>query len=213
MNADASIVVSRPAIPAELVLLFHGVGASAHVLLPLAETIASSLPQAMVVSVDAPFASDFGTGRQWFSVRGVTEEDRPGRIAQAMPVFQQTVLRWREVAGVAAESTTLVGFSQGAIMALESTQSELPIARRVVGLAGRFASDVRRAPRGTIIHLIHGDRDLVVPTEHSKRGADQLKQLGGEVTLDIVPSLGHGIDARAAGLITGYLGAVKSGNT
>lgn len=205
MNADASIVVSRPALPAELVLLFHGVGASARDLLPLAEMIARSLPQAMVVSVDAPFASDFGTGRQWFSVQGVTEEDRPGRIAQAMPVFQHAVLRWQEVAGVSADATTLVGFSQGAIMSLESTQSDLAIARRVVALAGRFASDVKRPLQGTVYHLIHGDRDLVVPTEHSKRAEGQLKQLDVAVTLDVIPSLGHGIDVRVAKLVAGYL--------
>lgn len=205
MNADASIVVSRPVLPAELVLLFHGVGASARDLLPLAEMIARSLPQAMVVSVDAPFASDFGTGRQWFSVQGVTEGDRPGRIAQAMPLFQQAVLRWQKVAGVSAGATTLLGFSQGAIMALESTQADVAVARRIVSLAGRFASDVTSPPQGTVYHLIHGDRDMVVPIEHITRGADQLKQLGVNVTLDVVPSLGHGIDARVAGLVMGYL--------
>jgi phospholipase/carboxylesterase len=206
MNADDSIVVSRPVLPAELVLLFHGVGASARNLLPLAEMISSSLPRAMVVNVDAPIASDFGTGRQWFSVRGVTEKDRPGRIAKAMPLFKQTVLRWQEVAGVAPGATALVGFSQGAIMALESTQLDSSIARRIVSLAGRFASDVRRAPSGIAYHLIHGDRDRVVPTEHSQRGAEQLKQQGVDATLDIVRSLGHGIDAHAAALVVQYLG-------
>jgi predicted esterase len=46
---------------------------------------------------------------------------------------------------------------------------------------------------------------MVVPIEHIERGADQLKQLGVNVTLDVVPSLGHGIDARVAGLVTEYL--------
>jgi phospholipase/carboxylesterase len=205
MNSDDSIVVSRPALPAELVLLFHGVGASARDLQPLAEVIQRTLPQAMVVSVAAPFASDHGTGRQWFSVRGVTEKDRPDRIAQAMSIFQQTVRRWQEVAGVSATATTLVGFSQGAIMALESTQLGPSIAGRIVSLAGRFASGVRRATPGIAYHLIHGDRDMVVPTEHSQRGADQLRRLGVDATLDIVPSLGHGIDANAAGLVVHYL--------
>jgi phospholipase/carboxylesterase len=205
LNADASIVVSRPALPVGLVLLFHGVGASAGNLVPLAELIARSLPQAMVVSVDAPFASDLGAGRQWFSVRGITEENRPARIAVAMPVFQQAVRGWQKAAGVAAGATTLVGFSQGAIMALESTQLDSAIAGRVVSLAGRFASDVRRIPDRTVYHLIHGDGDVVVPTQYGKRGAEQLKQLGADVSLDVVPSLGHGIDARAAALVTGYL--------
>jgi phospholipase/carboxylesterase len=205
MSSAGSIIAARPAVPGELVLLFHGVGASARDLLPLAELIAKSLPQAVVVSVDAPFASDFAAGRQWFSVRGVTEANRPERVAQALPLFQDTVHRWQAQAGVPADSTTLIGFSQGAIMALESTQSGSPGAGHIVSLAGRFAAPVRRASPGTVYHLIHGDQDRVVPTEHSIRGADELKQLGAEVTLDLVSSLGHGIDGRVAGLVMAYM--------
>ncbi|MRD46644.1 esterase [Caenimonas koreensis DSM 17982] len=205
MSEDKSIVVARPAVVAGLVLLFHGVGATASDLAPLGGLIAKAMPHAMVVSVEAPFASDIGAGRQWFSVRGVTEENRPGRIAQVMPAFQQAVLHWQGEAGVSAEATTLVGFSQGAIMSLESTQCEPVLARRVVSLAGRFAAEVMRPRDATVFHMIHGDSDAVVPAENSKRGAAQLKQLGAQVTLDIVPSLGHGIDMRVVELVTGYL--------
>ena len=205
MTVDGSIIVAQPAAPSELVLLFHGVGASARDLLPLAELLAKSLPQAMVVSVQAPFASDFGSGHQWFSVRGITEGNRPERIAQALPIFQDAVRRWQSEAGISSDKTTLIGFSQGAVMALESTQAGTAPARTIVSLAGRFAANVRHLNPGTVYHLIHGDRDEVVPTEHSIRGAAQLKQLGAEVTLDLVPSLGHGIDGRMAGLVVNFV--------
>ena len=34
-----------------------------------------------------PRPADLGGGWQWFSVRGVTEDSRPARIAEAMPSF------------------------------------------------------------------------------------------------------------------------------
>ena len=49
-------------------------------------------------------------------------------------------------------------FSQGAIMALESTQWPEPIAARVIALADRFAQPPRDARR-----LLHGEQDRVMP--------------------------------------------------
>lgn len=205
---EGSIVVAGPAGPSQLVLLFHGVGSSAANLAPLGEVIAKACPRAMVVSVDAPHPSTLGTGREWFSVVGVTEQNRPGRIAEAVPLFLNTVAHWQQASSVGPPGTMLVGFSQGAILALESTQAEdAPVpAGSVIALAGRLARPARRAPAGVQFHLIHGDQDKVVPTSASVSAARELQTLGAEVTLDVLPGLGHGIDARAARLAVHYLG-------
>ena len=92
-------VVQRPAAPKQLVLLFHGVGSSARDLGPLAEALAPHLPDAAIVSVQAPDA--VGRGWQWFSVEGVTEADRPARVAAAMPRFVQAVRQWQQACTVA----------------------------------------------------------------------------------------------------------------
>lgn len=206
--SDQSIVVAQPAHPSQLVLLFHGVGSSAANLAPLGESIAQARPGAAVVSVDAPRASTLGSGREWFSVVGVTEQNRPQRVADAMPLFLQSIARWQKATGVGAEATALVGFSQGAILALESTQVHGgPAAGRVIALAGRFAAPVRRAPGGVHFHLVHGEEDQVVPTRSSVEAAQALQTLGGRCTLDLLPGLGHGIDARALRLVLGYLGS------
>lgn len=49
-----------PGRHAELLLLFHGVGASARDLQPLAEALTESQPDAWVVCLQAPQPSDFG---------------------------------------------------------------------------------------------------------------------------------------------------------
>jgi len=202
---DASIVVARPDDAAHLVLLFHGVGSSAANLVPLAEWIVKARPDAMVVSVEGPHPSGPGAGRQWFSVAGVTEQNRPERVEQALPLFRDTIGRWQGASGLGADGTTLVGFSQGAIMALEATQSGDPQMTRVIALAGRFAQPIRRAPPDVRFHLIHGADDPVIRPAFSLEAAPALRQLGAEVTVDVLPGLGHGIDMRVANLVVGYV--------
>jgi phospholipase/carboxylesterase len=208
---EPSIVVARPAGATQLVLLFHGVGSSAASLAPLGQVIAQARPNAMVVSVDAPHASTLGHGREWFSVIGVSEQNRPERIAATLPTFLQTVAHWQRVAGVGPEETAIVGFSQGAIVSLEATQvqaAQVP-AMRVIALAGRFGQAVRRAPKGLRFHLIHGEQDTVVPPHASLAAARELRELGAEVTLDLLPGLGHGIDGRAVERVLQHLGGER----
>ena len=195
------LVIHRPApppagTPVPLVLLFHGVGSRAEDLRALGEVLADRLPAAYVVSVQSPDRSDLGAGWQWFSVRDITEENRTERIAQAMPRFVDTVRQWQSASGATPSSTTLLGFSQGAIMALASTQTSDPPAGRIAAIAGRFAAEPAVAPQATTVHLLHGDEDGVVPFRHSVAAAAKWQALGGSATLDLIPGLGHGIDGR-----------------
>ena len=192
-----ALIVHRPATAAtQLVLLFHGVGSSPENLSPLGQALAVHRPQACIVSVRSPDASDFGSGWQWFSVQGVTEANRAARVAATMSRFVQTVQHWQQETGVSAAATTLLGFSQGAIMALESTQQPTPLAARIVAIAGRYAQPPRVAPASTQVHLMHGDADPVMPVRLSVDALAQLQALGATVTLDRFPGLGHGIDNR-----------------
>ncbi len=206
------LLIQRPdaATTRHLLLLFHGVGSSAEDLRPLGEALASQWPEACVVSVRSPDPSDLGQGWQWFSVRGVTEADRPARVAATMPRFVDAVRAWQRETGTDPGSTTLIGFSQGAIMALESTQLPEPAAGRVIALAGRFAQPPRVAPPQVELHLLHGDQDRVMPPALATEAMAQWRTLGGQGTVDLFPGLGHGIDARVVGRVAAHLGATPS---
>lgn len=206
-GGDGSIAVHRPSVaPAALVLMFHGVGATPDDLVPLGRLIAGQEAGALVVSVQAPWPSDFGSGRQWFSVAGVTEADRPARVAAAMPAFLQTVRGWQASAHLSAAQTVLLGFSQGAIMSLASTQQAAdPPGGRVIAIAGRFAAPPRCAPKPISIHLLHGLQDAVIPASCSHDAHAQWTALGGRATLDTFEGLGHGIDMRVAARVLALL--------
>lgn len=198
----ASIIVAQPEGHAEqLLLLFHGVGADAQDLVPLGQQLAAAFPRAWIVSVQAPERSDFGQGYQWFSVNGVTEANRAGRVALALPAFLEVVRHWQNLAHVGVGQTALIGFSQGAIMALESTRDRTPVAGRVVSIAGRFAQLPRERAAGTTLHFLHGKNDTVMPYALTVTAAKHLVALGGEVTADVLPFLGHGINAELVDLL------------
>lgn len=199
---EASIVIAQPQGARQLVLLFHGVGASAEDLRALGEVLAQQRPSAAVVSVQAPHPSQLGRGWEWFSVVGMTDQIRPARVAAAMPWFLEAIAHWQKHFGMGPAQTVLLGFSQGSIMSLESTQNTTPpshpapAAHTVIAVAGRFAQPVRQAPLDVQFHLIHGEADGVVPTACAVEAHRQLSALHAQVTLDLVPQLGHGIDGR-----------------
>lgn len=205
--SDQDLIVQHVPVPASRsILLFHGVGSRPEDLVPLAHLLAEAHPDAWVVSVRSPESSNLGSGWQWFSVRGVTEENRPARVAEAMLSFVRCVRDWQARAGVDAAVTTLIGFSQGAIMALESTQLPETLADRVISLAGRFASAPRVAPAQTQVHLLHGERDQVIDPRYSLMAAETLRALGGGVSVELLPNLGHGVDARVASRVKALAG-------
>jgi phospholipase/carboxylesterase len=197
-NPDTALVVRTPAHPAQLFLLFHGYGANAHALLPVAERLAVSFPQAMIVSVNAPDPTpNVAGGFQWFSAVEITEENRVQRVAQTMPRFIACIQYWQTQSGVAPEATALFGFSQGAIMALEATQHAPLIAARIVSAGGRFAALPQRVPVDCVLHFIHGKNDEVIHYGFTVEGAETLIARGADVTADVIPHLAHGIDESA----------------
>jgi phospholipase/carboxylesterase len=112
-----------------------------------------------------------------------------------MPSFLAAVAEWQRVSEVGIECTALIGFSQGAIMALESTREPRAPAGREVSIADRFARAPRLPPHRVTLHLLHGKTDPVIPYSHTVLAAQQLVALGVDVTADAIPFVGHEINA------------------
>jgi len=163
--------------------------------------MAAEWPQAFVVSVQAPDESDLGQGFQWYSVQGVTDDNRQARATLALPLFVQTIEHWQRESGVAAEGTALVGFSQGAIMALAATALPQLLAGRVVALSGRYAGEPQLPPAQTTLHFIHGKEDPVIHYGQTVRAAEQLVALGADLTADVLPFVTHSVSAEVQELV------------
>jgi phospholipase/carboxylesterase len=205
--ADALVIHSPEGAARQLVLLFHGVGADPRSLVPLGRRLARAFPQAAIASVPGAFESDLGQGLQWFSVRGVTEENRAERVEQAMPRFVAAVHEQQAQAGLGADDTILVGFSQGAIMALESARLGHRLAARIAALAGRFSEPPTAVPAGIAFHLLHGADDPVIPARQCEQAAQALAALDAPVTADVLPATGHSIPPAMEELLVRRLAA------
>ena len=197
-----SVIVARPEGQAQqLMLLFHGVGATALDLVPLGRVLAAEFPEAFIVSVAAPAPSGSGEGRQWFSVLDISEENRPARVEAALPAFDATVARWQKEADVSRDAVALIGFSQGGIMALESTRDRPAVAGRVVSIAGRFSKLPESPNPDATLHMFHGKLDPVIPYGYTVQAAQHLVAIGADITADVLPHLGHQIDEDVAELL------------
>jgi phospholipase/carboxylesterase len=177
-----------------LVILLHGVGSNGANMAALGRALAPALPGIVFESPDAPHGS--GPHREWFSVTGVTEANRPGRVVAARPGFDAVIATLIEQHGFsnALDRVALLGFSQGSIMALDALASGRWPVGAVVAFSGRLASPPPLAPATcTPLLLVHGDADPIMPSGESIRAAEQLKAAGVRTSISIEPGLGHQI--------------------
>ena len=183
----------------QLFILLHGVGANPSDLVPLAKKLRDTFPGAAYLLPEGTYPFDRGGGgRQWFSISGVTEENRVTRVAAAMPNLHALVKQAQARFNVLQSDTALIGFSQGAIMALEFSIVHDGGVGRVLAFSGRFAQLPEKAPELTTLHLLHGENDTVIPVAHAQAAFERLKDFNGDSTLDLASSVGHEIDAALA---------------
>ncbi len=190
-----------------LVIFLHGVNADGRQLAPLGDGWRAILPDTAFAAPDAPFAGARG-GRQWFSLDGVTRDSRPQRIAAARPAFDALMGEIVAAHGLSADlnRVALVGFSQGAMMALDALVSgRWPVAC-VVALSGRLASPPPLAPPpGASVLLIHGEDDAAIPCQESRDAAATLNGLGVTTQVRILPGVNHRVTPEGAALAGAFL--------
>lgn len=179
--------------PRLLFILLHGYGAYADDLLPLAEALRERYPEAACLLPQGFTPADQPFGRQWFSLKDITEANRPARVAAALPALADYIRAQQQRFGIVNPDTALVGFSQGATMALELAAHEDGLVGRVLAFAGRYATLPAQAPALTSLHLFHGEADTVVPAAHTRAAFEHLSALQGDATVDLASGVGHEI--------------------
>lgn len=103
----------------------------------------------------------------------------------------------------------MVGFSQGAILALHlAAASDRPPAA-AIGLAERLAAGPLRAGLGPrpAVFMSHRADDTVIAAADGRRAAAALAEIGCDVEFELVSRHGHSIDARRIDPVSRYLAA------
>lgn len=190
----------------QLVVLCHGLGADGHDLIDLAPLWGRTLPGAAFAAPDAPQGCDMSPyGRQWFSVADRT----PARLAAGAELARVALDGFidAELArlGLAPDAYALMGFSQGAMMALHTGLRRAVAPRAILAFSGALLAPERlgeAAARPPVL-LVHGEDDEVVPIARSRAAEAALLAAGHNVSALWCKRLGHGIDD--GGLSTGAL--------
>ena len=198
---DPHAVVDLPleGKPQLLFLLCHGVGGDAAQLAPLVAALRAQYEHAAIVSLNGPERCDdptSGLGWQWFSMLNREPGVMAELVAAALPGFIQRVRAWGQHFELDWPSVALAGYSQGAIMSLEAIQAEPQLVGRVVALSGAYMWLPQHAPQDVCIHLLHGLQDTVLPYRPMVNAAQALVGLGADITADMLPGVGHTIDAK-----------------
>ncbi len=206
-DPHAGVEVERtgsPLLSAEAALvLLHGRGAGAEDILTLWDEVVRPGIAAL-----APEAA----GRTWYpqSFLAPLERNEP-YLSSALRMLGK-LLHDVAAAGIPAERTVLVGFSQGACLALEFAARNARRFGGVVAFSGGLIGppgtprDYRGSLVGTPVFLGCSDRDPHIPKERVEESADVLSRLGGEVEMRIYPGLGHTINEDELGWLRGLLG-------
>lgn len=212
---DYSIPPASGLKPESIVVLIHGYGANGKDLLSLGHAWAQQLPNTLFVAPDGPTASRRNPfGNQWFGLddwdpsQKLTQEqiDRMVKDIQLLaPSFNHYLNNLLKTHGLPPEKLAIVGFSQGAMVALHLGLHR-PRCAGVVAYSGAFLDDPHETK---IAHppvlLVHGLDDEVVPSYFAQIAEEHLKQLHVPVTLSFLSGLDHAIDMRALDLGGAFL--------
>jgi phospholipase/carboxylesterase len=187
VRVNLSYVVREPSQPTSrppLLVLLHGIGADENDLLPIAEALD---PRFLVASVRAPFEAA-PMGNAWFAIDFGTVPPRHD-LAQAEESREALCALLPELVarhGVDASRTFLLGFSQGAAMALAVALTRPDLVRGAVLHSGRVLPGPAAPPEalGRLEALvIHGVDDDVLPVRCGREIRDLLAPwLGDRLT-------------------------------
>lgn len=194
------------------VVFLHGYGADGADLLDIADVLAPHLPNAAFFAPDAPEpCRNTPFGRQWFPIPwldGSSESEAKAVMALSVKDLNAFLDATLEAEGLEPQALALVGFSQGAMMALHIAPRRDHAVSGVVAISGRLLVPERLAAEATVkppVLLVHGDQDAVVPFEDMGLAGDALAKAGFATYAHVMKGMGHGISNDGLGVTLSFL--------
>jgi phospholipase/carboxylesterase len=188
-------------------IMLHGRGATAESIL----TLSAEFDQPVFAYL-APQAA----GHTWYPNRFMAPiaSNEPW-LSSALAVVGNVLDQLVE-AGMLIERTMLLGFSQGACLALEYAGRHAQRYGSLVGLSGGLIGP-DETPRnyvgtleGTPVFLGCSDVDPHIPKERVILTAEVLQRLGGNVTTRLYPNMGHTVNQDEIDFVRGMMAAVAA---
>ena len=198
----------------QLVIILHGYGADGGDLIPLGKQWQQLLPDAQFVAPNAPqFCQNPPMGYQWFplnvTMQGVvsTPQERWDGAQAATPSLDGFIEAELARTGLDASKMALVGFSQGAMMALHMGLRSASSPAAIVSYSGMLLGPdhLDTITNKPPVFLAHGSVDEIVPFAAMELTNQALSSLNIDVTPYVEEGVGHGIDGEATWLAGEFL--------
>ncbi len=192
----------------QLIVLLHGYGADGNDLIALGRAWQARFPDAAFFAPNAPTAAPGSPGFQWFALTDLNQEEVEQGVADAGPAIEAAIDAELQALKLGPEKLALLGFSQGAMMALRVGLARARPPLAILSYSGLLAGRAPMpAPGGAYppVFLSHGDSDPVVPPQMMFLAAGALNQLGVVIDWHLARNTGHGIDPESLELGAKFL--------
>jgi phospholipase/carboxylesterase len=198
-----------------LIVLVHGYGADGNDLISLGRQWQAQFPDAAFAAPNAAEgAPGTPTGRQWFALTKLDPMETQAGVEQAAPALDVFLDAELAAQNVAPQNLVLLGFSQGAMMALHVGLQRKVAPAAILDYSGLLATRVPQPPAGGAyppVFLSHGDSDPVVPPQMMFIALGALQQAGVPVDWHLARNTPHGIDPESLELGAAFLKTVFAG--
>ncbi len=172
-------------------ILIHGRGATAQDILTLTSELEAP---------DFAFLAPQADGYTWYPYRFLepVERNEPG-ISSGLQVIGDLIEQLNDH-DIPAEHIFLLGFSQGACLALEYAARHPQRYGGIIGLSGGLIGpqispeDYSGSLKQTPVFLGCSDVDPHIPRERVEESATIFRKLDGQVTLRLYPGMGHTVN-------------------
>ena len=181
----------------QLVVLVHGYGADGNDLIALGRMWQPRFADAAFVAPNAPETVPGGPGHQWFAVDRLDPVTAESGVTAAAPALEAFIDAELKAQAVGPENLVLLGFSQGAMMALHVGLRRAVPPRLILAFSGMLAGKAPVPPPGGAyppVFLSHGDSDTVIPPQLMFVALGALQQAGAPVDWHLATNTAHGID-------------------
>lgn len=188
-------------------ILLHGRGASARDILTLVPEFDPG---------GFTYLAPEAAGQSWWPYRFIdpVERNEP-HFSSALAVVGSALDQVTQ-AGVPAEKVVLLGFSQGACLALEFAARKARRYGGVIGLSGGLFGppgtprDYAGSFDGTPIFIGCSDVDPHIPKRRVEESAAVFERMGAAVTMRLYPGMGHTINMDEIEFIQQIVGTVTN---